>query len=205
MDAYKVVVTKRDTRTYTDQPIPDEVLQRILQAGRMAGSSKNTQPVRLVVIRDREWLKQIAECGKFSQPLLGAQAGIAVCCAPDGSDFDAGRAAQNMMVAAWNEGIASCPTSVHDQPCIIEKLGLPQDDVGEASGRKGWRVVVIIALGYPEPSVPMSMGRARVPVEDYVMWEKWGGSEVRGKREEVRGQMATPIRLVALPVLVGGT
>ena len=182
MDAYKVVVTKRDTRTYTDQPIPDEVLQRILQAGRMAGSSKNTQPVRLVVIRDREWLKQIAECGKFSQPLLGAQAGIAVCCAPDGSDFDAGRAAQSMMVAAWNEGIASCPTSVHDQPCIIEKLGLPQDDVGEASGRKGWRVVVIIALGYPEPSVPMSMGRARVPVEDYVMWEKWGGSEVRGKR-----------------------
>ena len=86
MDAYKVVVTKRDTRTYTDQPIPDEVLQRILQAGRMAGSSKNTQPVRLVVIRDREWLKQIAECGKFSQPLLGAQAGIAVCCAPDGSE-----------------------------------------------------------------------------------------------------------------------
>ena len=71
---------------------------------------------------------------------------------------------------------------MHDQQCIIEKLGLPQDDVGEASGRKGWRVVVIIALGYPEPSVPMSMGRARVPVEDYVMWEKWGGSEVRGKR-----------------------
>ena len=54
MDAYKTIVTKRDTRTYTDQRIPDEVLQRILQAGRMAGSSKNTQPVRLVVIRDRE-------------------------------------------------------------------------------------------------------------------------------------------------------
>src|SRR5206468_12802857 len=95
MDAYKVVVTKRDTRTYTDQPIPDEVLQRILQAGRMAGSSKNTQPVRLDVIRDRERLKQIDVCGKFSQQLLGAQAGIAVCCAPDGSDSDAGRAAQN--------------------------------------------------------------------------------------------------------------
>src|SRR5438093_3737109 len=172
MDAYKVVVTKRDTRTYTDQPIPDEVLQRILHAGRMAGSSKNTQPVRLVVIRDREWLKQIAECGKFSQPLLGAQAGIAVCCAPDGSDFDAGRAAQNMMVAAWNEGIASCPTSVHDQPCIIEKLGLPQDDVGEASGRKGWRAVVILALGYPPEGAQMPMGRARVDMGEYVHRER---------------------------------
>jgi len=182
MDAYKAIVTKRDTRAYTDQPIPDEVLQRILQAGRMAGSSKNTQPVRLVVIRDREWLKEVAECGKFSQPLLGARAGIAVCCASDGSDFDAGRAAQNMMVAAWNEGIATCPTSVHDQPCIIERLGLPRDGEDSVTGRKGWRVVVIIALGYPEPSVPMSMGRARLPAEDYVMWEKWGGDKVRSKR-----------------------
>src|SRR5687768_12345492 len=124
MDAYKAIVTKRDTRSYVDKQIDDDVMGRILQAGRMAGSSKNTQPVRLVVTRDREWLKEIATCGTFSQPLLAAAAGIAVCCAPDGSDFDAGRAAQNMMVAAWNEGIASCPTSVHDQPCIIEKLRL---------------------------------------------------------------------------------
>src|SRR3989442_8777086 len=194
MDAYKAIVTKRDTRAYVDKRITDDVLARIIQAGRMAGSSKNTQPVRLVVIRNREWLKEVATCGTFSQPLLTAAAGIAVCCAPDGSDFDAGRAAQNMMVAAWNEEVASCPTSVHNQECIIEKLGLPQDVVGESSGRKGWRVVVIIALGYPEPSGPMSMGRARVPVEAYVMWEKRGGAGVRGKREEVRGQMATPIR-----------
>ena len=178
MDAYKAIVTKRDTRAYVDKPIEDEKLRRILQAARMAGSSKNTQPVRLVVIRDREWLKEIATCGKFSQPLLTAQVGVAVCCAPDGSDFDAGRAAQNLMVAAWNEGIASCPTSVHDQPCIREKLGLPQDVEDEASGRKGWRVVVIVALGYPEPSVPMSMGRARLPLDDYLHWERWGQGEV---------------------------
>ena len=178
MDAYKAIVTKRDTRAYVDKPIEDENLRRILQAARMAGSSKNTQPVRLVVIRDREWLKEIATCGKFSQPLLTARVGVAVCCAPDGSDFDAGRAAQNLMVAAWNEGIASCPTSVHDQPCIREKLGLPQDVEDEASGRKGWRVVVIVALGYPEPSVPMSMGRARLPLDDYLHWERWGQGEV---------------------------
>ena len=177
MDAYNAIVTKRDTRAYVDQLIDSEVLGRILQAGRMAGSSKNTQPVRLVVIRNREWLTEVATCGTFSQPLLTAAAGAAVCCAPDGSDFDAGRAAQNMMVAAWNEGIASCPTSVHNQPCIVEKLGLPQDEVGESSGRKGWRVVVIIALGYPEPSVPMSMGRPRTPSDEYVRWERWDGEK----------------------------
>lgn len=175
MDAYKAIITKRDTRAYTEQAIPDDVLERIVQAGRMAGSSKNTQPIRLVVVRDVDWLKEIAECGTFSQPLLGAQAGIAVCAAPDGSDFDAGRAAQNMMVAAWNEGIASCPTSVHNQPCIREKLKLPQDVEDEATGRVGWRAVVILALGYPRPDVPMSMGRKRIAPEEYAHREVWGG------------------------------
>ncbi len=164
MDAYRAIVTKRDTRSYVEKPIPEEALRRVLQAGRMAGSSKNTQPVRLVVVRDREWLKEIAKCGQFTQPLLAGQVGIALCCPPEGSDFDAGRAAQNMMVAAWNEGVASCPTSMHDQGCIREKLGLPQ----------GSRVVVVLALGYPEPSVPMSMGRKRVPLEEYAFAERWG-------------------------------
>jgi nitroreductase len=173
MDAYKAIVTKRDTRAYSDDPIPNEVLNRIIQAGRMAGSSKNTQPIRLIVIRNREWLKEVAACGTFSQPLLGAQAGIAVCAAPNGSDFDAGRAAQNMMVAAWNDGLATCPTSVHDQPCAREKLRLPQDIEDEASGRKGWRVVVIIALGYPLAGTSMSMGAKRVELGDYVHWERW--------------------------------
>jgi len=176
MDAYRAIITKRDTRAYVDKPIPDDVLYRIIQAGRMAGSSKNTQPVRLVVIRDREWLKEIATCGTYSQPLLGAQVGIAVCAAPGGSDFDAGRAAQNIMIAAWNEGIASCPTSMHDQPCIREKLRLPQDVKDEATGRVGWRVVVVIALGYPDPNAPMSMGRKRLPLEEYAYWERWGGA-----------------------------
>jgi nitroreductase len=173
MDAYKAIVTKRDTRAYTDEPIRNEVLNRVIQAGRMAGSSKNTQPIRIIVIRDREWLKEVATCGTFSQPLLTAQVGIAVCASPSGSDFDAGRAAQNMMVAAWNDGIATCPTSVHNQECAREKLRLPQDEEDEASGRKGWRVVVILALGYPNKDVPMSMGRKRVELGDYVHWEKW--------------------------------
>ena len=173
MDAYKAIVTKRDTRAYSDDPIPNEALNRIIEAGRMAGSSKNTQPIRLIVIRNREWLKEVATCGTFSQPLLGAQAGIAVCAAPNGSDFDAGRAAQNMMVAAWNDGLATCPTSVHDQPCAREKLRLPQDVTDEASGRKGWRVVVIIALGYPQAGSAMSMGAKRVELGDYVHWERW--------------------------------
>lgn len=163
MDAYKAIITKRDTRSYTGEPVPEETLRRILQAGRMAGSSKNTQPVRLIALQDKAWMQEVATCGKFSEPLKAASAAIAICCAPDGSDFDAGRAAQNIMVSAWNEGIASCPTSVHDQPCAIGKLRLPE----------GWRVVVIVALGHPDPNVPMSLNAKRRPWEEYVRWERW--------------------------------
>ena len=183
MDAYLAVASKRDERRYAERPIPDDVARRILEAGRVAGSSRNRQLRTFVVVGDSARIERLAETVHAPDNVLGAALVVAIAVRPVGpAEFDAGRAAQNMMVAAWNEGIATCPTSVHDQPCIIERLGLPRDGEDSVTGRKGWRVVVIIALGYPEPSVPMSMGRARLPAEDYVMWEKWGGDKVRSKR-----------------------
>jgi len=163
MDTYQCIVSKRDTRSYLDQPIEEEKLRRVLQAGRMAGSSKNTQPVRLVVLRERKRREEVASCAKFAEHLPAAAAGIAICAPSTGSDFDAGRAAQNMMLAAWSMGIASCPCSMHDQPCVKGVLGLPED----------YRVVVVLALGYPNPAVPMSMGRKRLELDDYVHQERW--------------------------------
>lgn len=163
MDAYRMIVTKRDSRAYLDKPIEDEALEKILQAGRMAGSSKNTQPCRFVVLRDPEWRAQVATCGTYAEHLPSAAAGIAICLPPTGSDFDAGRAAQNMMLAAWSMGIASCPCSMHDQECVTGKLGLPE----------GWRVCVVVALGYPNPEVPLGLGRKRLPLEEYVHYERW--------------------------------
>jgi len=167
MDAYKAIITKRDTRSYTKDPIDTEVLKRLLQAGRMAGSAKNRQPVRLVVIQDKENMAKLAACGDFSQPLGPATAAVAVCLAPNEDDFDSGRAAQNIMVAAWNEGLASCPVRIHHVDCGREALGLPE----------GWRISMVIALGHPEPSAPMSAGRGRAPFEEYVSWERYGESE----------------------------
>jgi len=143
MEAYQCIVSKRDTRTYTDQPIDDETLRKVLQAGRMAGSSKNTQPVRLVVLRERSRREEVAACAQFAQHLPAAAAGIAIC--------------------APSTGIASCPCSMHDQPCVKGVLGLPED----------YRVVVVLALGYPNPAVPMSMGRKRLELDEFVREERW--------------------------------
>src|SRR3989442_575376 len=100
MDAYTAIVTKRDTRAFDPRPVPEEILTRILQAGRMAGSSKNTQPVPLVVLQRPERRAALAACGDFARHMHEAPLCIAVVLTPDGGPFDAGRAAQNMMVAA---------------------------------------------------------------------------------------------------------
>lgn len=174
MDAYRAIISKRDTRRYSAKPIPEEVLRRILQAGRMAGSAKNEQPVRLVVVRDPEHKAELAKCGLYTPHVPGAAAAVAIVLRPEGGKpgaplaihrgpFDAGRAAQNIMVAAWAEGIASCPVSMHDPVRVRQVLGLPEGHV----------VANVIALGYPEAGAEQPASRPRVPFEEYVRWERW--------------------------------
>jgi nitroreductase len=163
MDAYRCIVTKRDSRSYTNQPIPEEVVQRILQAGRMAGSSKNTQPWRFVVLRDPERKRELAACGQFAQHVPSAPLVIAVVLTPGGGAFDAGRAAQNMMLAAWAEGVTSCPVAMHDQECAARVLGLPPEH----------RVAIVISFGYPESEASLHRGVPRLPLEELVHEERW--------------------------------
>jgi nitroreductase len=172
--AYQAITTKRDTREYDDRDIPEDVLHRILQAGRMAGSAKNVQPVHLVVIRSPEQKARVAECGRFTPHIPGAPVVIALVLEPEADQpegefaifrgpFDAGRAAQNIMVAAWAEGVTSCPASLHDQNCARDALGLP----------RGYVVANLIALGYPRPGATLSGGRPRRPLDDTVHQERW--------------------------------
>jgi nitroreductase len=161
---YDVIRTKRDTRAYADRAIPEETLQRILQAGRMAGSSKNSQPARFVVLRTRERIEELAACGDFATHLPSAPVVVAVVLMPDGGPFDAGRAAQNMMVAAWAEGLTSCPTSMHHPECAAGVLGLPPDH----------RVAIALPFGYPAAEAEPRPGRPRLPLSEYVHEDRWG-------------------------------
>src|SRR3972149_276531 len=106
MDAYDCIRTKRDTRAYADRPIPREVLQRILQAGRMAGSSKNSQPCRFVVLEARSRREELAACGQFAKHVPSAPLAIAVVLKEGGSGFDSGRAAPKLMPAGRGAGVS---------------------------------------------------------------------------------------------------
>ena len=164
MDALKAITSKRDSRSFTEQPVDDDTLRHVLQAGRMAGSAKNTQPCRFVVLTDTAHKEALAACGSFSAWIPQAPVNIAVVIPSDGRDFDAGRTAQNMMVAANALGLASCPVTMHDQDCAQRVLGLPD----------GHRVAIVLAIGHPVEGSTSGMGAPRVPLDEMFHRERWG-------------------------------
>ena len=113
MDAFLAVVSKREVRRYDARPLDENATRRMLEAGRIAGSAGNRQRRRFVVLSDRD---AAAEAVYAPDNLRGAALVVAIVVAGKGPlGFDAGRAAQNMMLAAWGEGIGSCPNGVSDR------------------------------------------------------------------------------------------
>jgi nitroreductase len=108
MDAYQAIVSKRDTREFRDEPVSDDDLHKVLQAGRMAGSAKNQQLNRLIVVTDAGDRAELARCGKFADWVERVPVMIVLVIPKEGGKlFDVGRMAQNMLVTAHSLGLAS--------------------------------------------------------------------------------------------------
>jgi len=138
MEAYLAVVSKREVRDYLARPLEPEVEHRILEAGRVAGSAKNRQPWTFVVVRDDRAVEAVAESVYEAQNVRGAAFVVAIHMT-GGASIDAGRAAQNMMLAAWALGIGSCPNGVADRVGLNRALRLGDDD----------KVAAVLSFGYP--------------------------------------------------------
>jgi nitroreductase len=164
MDTYRAIVDKRDQRRFADRPIPEDTLRRILQAARMTGSSKNVEPNRLVVVRDRARLEALAATSPFGRWIARAAAVIVIAQTRE-HQFDAGRCAQNMMLAAWSDGVGSCPAHL-PEPEVARLLAIPAEIA----------VNRVIAFGYVEPehaAPPSSVARRRLPLRELIHWERW--------------------------------
>lgn len=165
MDTYDAIIKKRDRRHFLARPIPEETLRRILQAGRMAGSSKNSQPNRFVVVRDRELLERMAAMVPVGKWLSTAAAAVVFVQEGRAHGFDAGRAAQNMMLTAFNEGIGSCPAHL-PEAALAQMLGIPE----------GLFLDRVIGFGYVDPErdrPPSAVARQRLPLEEIVHYDRW--------------------------------
>jgi nitroreductase len=136
VDAFLTIVSKRDTRRYEARDVPAEVERRILEAGRLAGSARNRQPWRFLVVDSADARQRLAETVYVPENVLGARLVVAIV---GSSGIDAGRCAQNMMLAAWADGVASCPNGMPDADRTAEALALEGDE----------RAAVVLSFGYP--------------------------------------------------------
>ena len=115
MDTLLAIASRRDERRTLTEPLPPALARRLLDAGRLSGSSRNAQPWTFVVPVGRPRIEALA--GAVSVPENVLTAGLVVAILVRGKGpvlFDAGRAAQSMLLAAWAEGVASCPNGITD-------------------------------------------------------------------------------------------
>ena len=140
MDTLLAVASKRDWRSYADRPVPEDVQRRILDAGRLSGSSMNVQPWRFVVVESAEAKQRVG--GVVYAPSNIETSAFAVAIATEGGKYplDVGRALQNMFLVAWNEGVVSCPNGIKD----------PDDAARALSLDGGWVPLNIPSFGYPK-------------------------------------------------------
>lgn len=168
MNVLEAIRTKRATRKFAEQPVSEEMIRTVVDAGRRAQSSKNTQPWHFIVVRDRELLKALAEVGPYAGHLAGAAFGVALA-SPDPVErwsiaFDLGQAAAYMQLAAWELGVGSCIGSMYDPEKARTLLGVPN----------GLTVQVALSFGFPAVSqAGAARAGGRRPLADVVHWDKW--------------------------------
>lgn len=171
MEVLEAIRKKRAVRNFTEQPLGEETIRQIVNAGRRAQSSKNSQPWHFLVVQDRKTLVALSELGKYAGQLARAAAAITIL-TPDPAQrwsimFDAGQAAGYMQLAAWALGVGSCPVSIYEPEEARQLLGFPPE----------LHLRAVLSLGYPaDPEVltasPASGGRKGL--DEVLGFDHWG-------------------------------
>lgn len=166
METWDAIRARRNVRDFSDEPLPDDALERILQAGWRAPSSRNWQPWDFVVVTDRSELEALSKVWDFGGHVAGAAAAIGLVIDDYDSElergiaaYDLGQASLQMMLAAADLGIGSGHSAVGDQDLARRLLGLPQGKI----------LKYILDFGYPadRPLKPMQRPNRR-PFEQVV-------------------------------------
>ena len=169
MSVYEVVRSRLTVREFTDEPVPDEVVEKLLRAAQWAPSSRNLQPWHFVVVRDRDTLRAIG--GIASSGRFVADAPMAIVIAMDNADrpdLDTGRALQQMELVGWEEGLGTCFVGLRvaeQNRRVKELLGIPDN----------LELVTVLPFGYRLNDSRGNMGRKnRKSLTEIAHSEKFG-------------------------------
>ena len=152
-------------REFSDRPVPDEVLRRIVEAGRQTASARNGQPWHFVLVTQRAHLRTLGSLVRTGGYTANAAAAIIVGYAKATGQYglsDVSRAVQTMLLTAWGEGVGSNWTGFSGLENVREEFGFPDD----------YEVVAVVPLGYPRRRV---IGKKRrKPFSEVVSAERFG-------------------------------
>ncbi len=144
MSLIDIILTRRSIRRYETKDIPEDVLHQILEAGRQAPSAANRQPIRFVVVKDHEVLKNLCDnlitrFVKYAPCAVVGCADVKSLMTGKWAVVDATIAMENMVIAAWTLGIGSCWIGACNEEKVKELMKIPDK----------WKVVALITFGYP--------------------------------------------------------
>ena len=171
MDTWDAIRARRNVRSYRPDPVPDNDLQRIAEAGWRSPSAANRQPWDFVIVTDPDRLQQLSTVWQGARHIASAAAAIALV-APVPPDerrklldqYDLGQATMAMMIAATDLGIGTGHSAVGEQEKARAILGVPDDHI----------VAYLLGLGYPadRPLTPISKPDRR-PFDEVVHRGHW--------------------------------
>src|SRR5688572_8493819 len=163
-DVFDAIRTLLAVRSYKSTPVPDALVRRIVEAGRLTGSGMNGQPWHFIVVRDAETLRRLGALASSGSYV--AQAPLAIVVATDKSRFavsDASRAIQSMMLAAWADGVGSNWVGFGGLEKVKALLDIPA----------GLDVLAILPFGYPARAVGRGK-KQRKALREVVHLERYG-------------------------------
>jgi nitroreductase len=167
MSFHKLVVGRESIRSYDpNRPVEDEVLNRILEAGRLAPSAANHQPWRFLLVSSQEGLERVRKC--YSRewfqdaPHILAVMGCvddAWVRSKDGYnslETDLTIAMDHLILAAESEGVATCWIAAFDRDILYDALSVKNNE----------RIFAITPLGYPKRGFKKKGDKQRKPLEE---------------------------------------
>ncbi len=173
MDVFEAVQKRKSQRSYKSTPVPPEILEKLLEAGRLSPSAKNIQPWHFIVVTDPKKRKALSK-GMYAKFLKDVPAVIVLCgdqqASPDWYVVDVALAGENMVLAATAEGLETCWVGSFEENDVRRLLGVPAD----------MRVVALLAVGYAKEKISITAKviqflRRRKALGEISSWEVYGG------------------------------
>ena len=166
MEAYKTILTKLDVRQFDSRKVQAEVKLKVLEAARASGTGNNRQEWRFILVQEKAMVKKLAEDSTSGGWVAGANFAVIVAASPTPSFhlIDAGRAVQNMELAAWDHGVISGIYTGVNEEKMSRDFAIPS----------GLKALAVVGFGYPVKKI---LGKKnRMPLTELAFIDKYGNT-----------------------------